>query len=26
MSLDRARAKYRMAEYLTRWGAEPVEA
>jgi deoxyribodipyrimidine photo-lyase len=26
MSLDRAHAKYRMAEYLARWGAEPVEA
>jgi deoxyribodipyrimidine photo-lyase len=26
MSLDRAHAKYRLAEYLARWGAEPVEA
>jgi deoxyribodipyrimidine photo-lyase len=26
MSLDRAHAKYRMTEYLVRWGAEPVEA
>ena len=24
--LDRAHAKYRMTEYLSRWGAEPVEA
>lgn len=26
MSLDRAHTKYRMGEYLARWGAEPVEA
>ena len=26
MSLDRAHAKYEMGEYLSRWGAEPVEA
>ena len=26
MSLDRAHSKYRMGEYLARWGAEPVEA
>jgi deoxyribodipyrimidine photo-lyase len=26
MSLDRAHTKYRMAEYLARWGAEPVGA
>jgi len=26
MSLDRAHTKYRLAEYLTRWSAEPVTA
>jgi deoxyribodipyrimidine photo-lyase len=26
MSLERAQTKYRMGEYLARWGAEPVEA
>jgi deoxyribodipyrimidine photo-lyase len=26
MSLERAHTKYRMGEYLARWGAEPVEA